>query len=700
MRPLLSNISPPHKVTLTHSCRSHGFDVELLTHGHRSPLPPWHHTRQTKLLARPCGPTLFHCTTLHSGDGPRLSTTIQPFLSLCQVLSPDSSFPVQPRPPAPVDRQNIVLEWVMISKSSDKVASPPKAARVEDGKIKKVKPTTKSDPTITAIQHINGKTYACESCKRGHRVHKCDHGKTRPISETNQPGRPSGGQKRGCQCPRNCACTSKTCKCKRDCSCTQDMYVIVRVDGPQLINRDATSTPKPVWEDAEGNQMTLKKVWADANGKQIDEEEYNKRKRKFKEREEGIPPTPEIKSCCATKPTIPTTQPKQEPDSSPSITAPSGCRHRQNLSALPAHDSLMSDHVQQAVKSSTDPWMAACSCGSGCSCLYCPDHPNNATSINHTQQQIKNFAQHAYAGQGFGPNASFIPEAHSTSCMGGRPSFFLSRTPGVSQQQLEQLFSDHLNPNAIYLTYPIQQHSWTSQPMSAHCSQIPSPSAPLAVTPDTGDQFANSEPDLVEILVPWELLPDNSNGTWNFSDSQLGDNGFSWVDFDASRGTDYNVGQATVASNLGPYDFSLEVPQPTNSIPPLTSFDSILQSNMGVDLTTGVPPSSAHLVPQSSFQPFSITGSQIDPQHISLTMAPSQDSLYATQPLDPFPTSRPYQASQPLPIVHSCCGGSNHMGTPSSVNWTGNDVFLNQEIGGDLRSPVSIPKSPPIVNGA
>lgn len=583
----------------------------------------------------------------------------------------------------------------MLSKSSDNVASPPKAARVEDGKIKKLKSTPKADPTLTAIQHINGKTYACESCKRGHRVHKCDHGKTRPISETNQPGRPSGGQKRGCQCPRNCACTSKTCKCQRDCSCTQDMYVIVRVDGPQLISRDASSTPKPVWEDADGNQMTLKKVWADANGKQIDEEEYNKRKRKIKEREEGLPPTPNVKSCCATT----STQPKQEPESPPSTASPAGCRHRQNLSAIPTHNALMPDPGEQAAKSATDPWMAACSCGSGCSCLYCPDHPNNATSINHTQQQVKNFAQNAYAGPGFIPNTSFVPETHSRSCMGGRPTFFLSRTPGVSQQQLEQLFSEDHNPNAIYLTYPIQQHSWTSQPMSAHCSQIPSPSVPV-ITTDAADQFVSPENDLVDTLVPWELLPDNSNGTWNFSDSQLGDNGFSWVDFDASRGTDYNVGQATVASNIGSYDFSLEVPQPTTAISPLANFDSMLQNTIGVDMNTGISPSPALLVPQTGFPPFPNAGAQISPQHISLNVASLQHPLYAGQHLDPFSTTRAYSGVQSPSIIRSCCGGSDHVANPDSIKWDASDVFLDLGTTTDFRSPVPVPNSPPIVNGA
>jgi hypothetical protein len=231
------------------------------------------------------------------------------------------------------------------------------------------------------------------------------------------------------------------------------MFVIVRVDAPQMINIKATSSPKPVWEDANGNTMTLKKVWADASGKEIDEEEYWERKRKTIERQGTQSET--TSSCCGSK------TPKEEPLSPQSV---GGCRHRQNVTNP---NNLAPDPVQHITKIANDPWMSACSCGSGCSCLYCPDHPNNATSINHTQQQVKHFVEKAYNGD-LSSNVPLMPEANSRSCMGGRPTFFLSRTPGVSQQQF-------MDPDAIYLTYPIQQHSWTNQPNTAHCSHVQSP---------------------------------------------------------------------------------------------------------------------------------------------------------------------------------------------------------------------------------
>ena len=246
-----------------------------------------------------------------------------------------------------------------------KISSAPKGTtRIEDGKVKKLKATNKNE--LPAIQHINGKTYACESCKRGHRVHKCGHGKTRPISETKQPGRPSAGKRRGCHCPRNCQCTTKTCKCERDCACTQEAFLIVRLENPTITGREATSTPKPVWEDAEGNQLTLKKVWADANGKEIDDEEYQARQRRLKEREEAIKDVP-VSSCCGS------TKLEEEPDS-----PKRGCRHRQNVAAIQPHPGRLSTDLtksQSSLEPTTEPWMSTCSCGSGCSCLYCPDHP-------------------------------------------------------------------------------------------------------------------------------------------------------------------------------------------------------------------------------------------------------------------------------------------------------------------------------------
>lgn len=525
----------------------------------------------------------------------------------------------------------------MLDRAHKEVPSPPKAARVEDGKIRKPKGPNKSESQ--AIQHFNGKTYACESCKRGHRVNKCDHGRIRPISETNQPGRPSGGQKRGCQCPRNCACTTKSCKCDRDCACTQEMFLIVRLDNPAIINREATSTPKPIWEDANGHKLTLKKVWADANGKQIDIEEYQERKRRMKEREAGFDSSPENpnSSCCGSK------RPKEE-ESESSPPPATGCRHRQNLAAeQPSAEGLKAHSAQQASNSASNSWGSACSCGSGCSCLYCPEHPNNATSINHTQQQVKHLAEQAFSGDPGATSVSLMPESDGMSCMGGRPTFFLSRTPGISQQQLQQFFPDDLDPNAIYLTYPIQQHSWTNQPVTAHCSRVHSPSGMMAMTPDPSDPFTDTLNDLAPKSTPWDLLPDDANGTWNFSDGQLGDSSFSWTDFDATRGTDYSIGQATVASLPGEQAFSIlqsttgqQTPSNIVQLDPMTSPPPLINGFQQLD-NSGFPNVSPQFDAQSEFINFDMASQGTACQNVpGMGTRYPDHSIYPSQTLNAF----------------------------------------------------------------
>lgn len=599
----------------------------------------------------------------------------------------------------------------MQDRSNEKVTSPPSrvcTTRVEDGKVKKLRSSGKNDSP--AIQHINGKTYACESCKRGHRVHKCDHGKTRPISETNQPGRPSGGQKRGCQCPRNCACTTKTCKCERDCSCTQEMYLIVRLDNPMAINRDATSTPKPVWEDANGNKMTLKKVWADANGKEIGDEEYQERKRRMEEREEGAISTPELpkpsSSCCSS------IMPKQELESPPEKPA-GGCRHRQNIAAAepqPHSGSLTTSALQQPPKTTPETWMSACSCGSGCSCLYCPDHPNNATSINHTQQQFKHLARQAYNGGPASVPMPLVSAINSTSCMGGRPSVFLSRTPDVSQQQLQQFFPDDLDPNAIYLTYPIQQHSWTNQPTTAHCSHVQSPSGTMTLTPETSETYVDPLNDLASQSALWELFPDDSNGTWNFSEGEMGDTSFSWIGVDASQGTDYNIGQATVASMSTEQIVSIPSISTGQQPPSVTLTMEALESPSALHglpvLEPGTfPDSPLHFDPQNAFDSFNVqpaqgAAMQSVPAHPLATNMPfqysgqsdSQDlTLFGDTPLLPFGVSQHQPEFRP-----TIARQMSHVDR-TSTPWIGCDSVDDKQIERDLKG-TSMSNSPPIAN--
>ncbi|KIW79188.1 hypothetical protein Z517_05800 [Fonsecaea pedrosoi CBS 271.37] len=464
-----------------------------------------------------------------------------------------------------------------------------------------------------------------------------------------------------------------------------EMYLIVRVDNPAIISREATSTPKPVWEDADGNKMTLKKVWADANGKEIDDEEYQDRKRRMKEREDAR--SDEAKpSCCGSG------KAHTEPES-----PKGGCRHRQNVAAIQPHPVLVKPEPDRAQEVQTEvegaSWKSNCSCGSGCSCLYCPDHPNNATSINHTQRQVKNLAEQAYIG-----NQSLTPipamsQNNPRSCMGGQPSFFLSRTPAVSQHQLQQFFSDTLNPNAIYLTYPIQQHSWSNRPLSSHCSNVHSPSSRMGMSPN--EVYADP---LTDTPTPWDLLPNESNGTWNFSDGQLGDNSFSWTDFEASYGTDYAIGQARVASMPNAHDLPIFQPQSNLQTP---SMNADMSSITSPPLLSGFPDT---LPPFNSQEPFVSLDEAVtqDPSSQSIqanVFSSGTLASFSTPSLPTFPLSHTPEFDLPDPAAPSNTQISHVNGDPRT--WDGNGYVFFQESHNDSdlsRRPV--PTSPAIASNA
>ncbi|EXJ93273.1 hypothetical protein A1O1_01665 [Capronia coronata CBS 617.96] len=490
------------------------------------------------------------------------------------------------------------------------------------------------------------------------------------------------------------------------------MYVIVRVDGPQTINREATTTPRPVWEDENGYTMTLKKVWADANGKEIDDEEYQARRRRMKEREEGMTSTPEVdkSSCCSSKKT-------KEESQSPSHASSSGCRHRQNITISQSEaDKRPTDSAQDATRPGKDAWVATCSCGSGCSCLYCPDHPNNETSIKHTQQQVKILAEQAYAGEGLMPT-SVTTDNNPRSCMGGRPSFFLSKTPGVSQQQLEQFFPEDSDPGAIYLTYPIQQHSWTNQPLSAHCSHVQSPATAVATSPDPTERYLEPVNEVPSLSTPWDLFPVDSAGTWDFSDGPLGNTSFSWIDLDSSRGTDYSIGQATVAS-IGNRNMPMMLSAPQSQQAPAVSLDTASMTghtDLG-PLATMTPndfsDSCCQFGVQDGFVNFDVetaNGPSIAPiqaPDASMSLTFSQQSAFMEQTLNNFDNlaMQSFMAPQPQATHHDRPGQETVAVHMSSIDenlesWNGYDPLLdNQEK--PVFTGISITSPSPIANGS
>lgn len=309
------------------------------------------------------------------------------------------------------------------------------------------------------------KRYACVSCVKGHRTEKCTHGQQRPIAPTNTAGRPAAGSKRKCSCPKDCGChNKKTCKCEPNCVCVQTMYLIVHVSKKKPIKReDDSSVPEYTvsFRNKDGDEVFLQTVLADRQGRLLDEIEVQIRREQQEKREQM-----EHVQKQESAPTPSPLAPQQLP--SPSISAstshmtpsfpdmptpatstptpgchPTGCGHANNISNAPIPTLSASE---------------GCNCGATCQCIHCPQHANNAATLEYNQQQFAQMARSSLLPppvhqhpSGFGP--IFRPETPQSSCMGGPTSFRLtSQLPNPSE--VRQMFPD-AQAGSFFMQYPV-----------------------------------------------------------------------------------------------------------------------------------------------------------------------------------------------------------------------------------------------------
>ncbi|RMZ77918.1 hypothetical protein DV738_g4126, partial [Chaetothyriales sp. CBS 135597] len=376
------------------------------------------------------------------------------------------------------------------------------------------------------IQFWDGKTYACNACKRGHRVKLCDHGKAgKLVSATNQPGRPSSGSDRKCTCPKSCTCTGN-CKCAKDgCLCVQQMFLVVALKSrpkPVWINQEPEQTPQ--WTDENGEQKTLNPVYTDLKGNILSPEEAKAREEE-KERRRNEPTTAIAKSSCcssstATTPIATASPPKssccsskpatkikvQAGDDAGSPTPSPGCRHKETYIPPLQPQIAMSEASKVSIPRQGP---NRCTCGAKCQCTLCPEHPNNTATRQYNAQQLNAMA--ANRSGTYIPTESMVngqlfkPEVPEGSCMGGEASYFLTREQ-PTLHDFQRLFPDYSSDDFV-LTYPMDAstHTYTHMNNMAAAAALPSlPDLnmaidPLATIPPLGNPgfdmtFMNNEP--------------------------------------------------------------------------------------------------------------------------------------------------------------------------------------------------------------
>ena len=313
----------------------------------------------------------------------------------------------------------------------------------QDEKPKSKKGTTKPNYSI------NGRTYACESCKIGHRVSKCTHARNRPVLMTNDPGRPSADQKRHCDCPRQCSCSAK-CKCDRNCSCTQVRYMLVYVPfsnqyGEEEEERGEWKVDREIITDMKGNTLSQEEVQRRAKQRESQGGSRNTRSNILGLGQSSSP---------ASRREHTSTSSAQSDLNGVSAAAPteSCCSHRKNMQPM-ATAQMESKKEKESSPASTRP---KCNCGEGCICAFCLEHPNNKESHRMIQQQAAQFAQNTSTSHP--QTTSMKSENGYESCMGTSPQFALHTGPDPSMNDLQNMFGDRAGQGYL-IRYPVRPYS-------------------------------------------------------------------------------------------------------------------------------------------------------------------------------------------------------------------------------------------------
>ena len=295
---------------------------------------------------------------------------------------------------------------------------------------------------------IDGRTFACQECKNGHRVGLCTHHEKRPLYRTNEPGRPAAGKQRRCQCPKRCGHSHK-CRCDRDCSCTQKMYFIAFFDS----NGRPVPTCGGKPEDGQGGAWEIvQTVTTDLKANILPPEEVDKRHRRRKSQTQNPEsPLPAVTVQFQNRPPDPS---NSLGSSEAAATVPD-----RDASDLPhTDDQLFPSNLDQVRPTVTVPQGSICGCGPSCNCAFCLEHPNNATSRRLVQQNAIHLSTQDVP-------TLFTPDQTVPSCTGAAPQFALFPGAFPSEADLQSLFPpSEQQRDGLFLAWPVQSSDFSVGP--------------------------------------------------------------------------------------------------------------------------------------------------------------------------------------------------------------------------------------------
>jgi hypothetical protein len=564
----------------------------------------------------------------------------------------------------------------------DKATSPNPVEdkdKVQDGRVQK--PKAKRRDGIVPNYRIDGRTFACEGCKNGHRVSKCTHAPHRPVLMTNDPGRPSADQKRHCDCPKTCACTKKKCKCDRNCTCVRTMYILVYVPMGERENNP---------EKQKGEWKIDHEIITDLKGKPLSEEEIESRRREKSRQKQGR---------TSRAGTLGTVIEGPHSQSSANTPAASGSMETETAttvagntpkSACCSHKNVQEQSRLPEVKKENPtphqprPPLGDCNCGDECACAMCLDHPNNKTSHRIIQRRAAQLWSNPsmLRGNALAEKSLTPPGEKSLSCMGTRPQFAFHTNPHPSEADFQTMFGQDATTSRGYcLCYPVNGYpSAPSAPGGHYHSSTNHPDGPSHEGSSQFLPFVDPNADFLSTPHPLAnqhftvgamSVPEQSPRLADFSKSF----NFGSDTFQAEQ----CVGQATIAGVYGMGDDWADFCASQS----LTEHWPSANSNLGSPCnTSSVIPSFEN--PTASFSSIAPPGT---PSHMNTN--PAATSLSPKMQTVSYGTLPEYRAQYPYHPVeqdHSLKPGYTVPAiAPLSTYTDAVDVFTHLPLGDDSR---------------
>ncbi len=166
------------------------------------------------------------------------------------------------------------------------------------------------------------------------------------------------------------------------------------------------------------------------------------------------------------------------------------CQHRKNIKehnppVLEVKYAEAAGMPQAAAIVPTESKRVQCSCGPGCTCAFCYDHPNNATSRQLARKQAMEYGGLVPMQQ---QSDQSLTVEEMNSCMGTSPWIRWTDNPNPNETDLKNMFGiDNMSNGGYLLSYPVRGFSPSAFEGPAADNSQPQLDLPIHMGENFGD---------------------------------------------------------------------------------------------------------------------------------------------------------------------------------------------------------------------